>query len=107
MSMIDQRAVALLAAIVVVVVLPATAMAQSDPADAQYGSTLEQISQGGGGGGGVESASAGGEAAEQVGGGLPFTGLDVAALALVAVVLAGAGLVLHRHSRGRSGQAAG
>jgi hypothetical protein len=61
---------------------PVAAMAQA-PTDAQYRPSLQQIAGTGGG-----SASGGG--------GLPFTGLDVALLAAVAGGLLLAGLVLRR-----------
>ena len=73
-------------AVVAFALAPATALAQS-PVDAQYGSTLQQFSQGGGGGTDPGSAA----------GGLPFTGLDVVALAVVAAGLLVAGLMLRRH----------
>lgn len=74
--------------------VPATAFA-GDPADAQYDSNLQQLPQGGGGGsaGGLDPAAGGGESFV---GSLPFTGLDVALLAAVAVALVAAGLVLRR-----------
>lgn len=64
---------------------PAAAFAAGSPTDAQYDSTLQQFSQGSGGG----SASSGGS--------LPFTGLDVVALVVVAAGLLVAGLMLRRH----------
>jgi hypothetical protein len=73
----------------VLALAPAAASAASDPTDAQYGSTLSQISQGGGSAGG---GSADGSAV----GGLPFTGLDVALLAAVAAGLVLVGLMLRR-----------
>ena len=66
---------------------PATALA-AEPDGRQYGSTLQQFSQGGG-----VAATDPGSAA----GGLPFTGLDVVALAVVAAGLLVAGLMLRRH----------
>lgn len=72
-------------AVVAFALAPATALAES-PTDEQYGSTLQQFSQGGGG---TDPGSAAG--------GLPFTGLDVVALAVVAVGLLVAGLMLRRH----------
>ena len=74
-------------AMVAFALAPATALAQS-PTEAQYGSTLQQFSQGGGGSGTDPGSAAGG---------LPFTGLDVVALAVVAVGLLVAGLMLRRH----------
>ena len=119
MSTIDQRTgrlanrrfAVLVAAVLTLAMVPATAAAQSDPTADQYGDTLEQISQGGGGENtsapddspSTPPSGASDEGAEQVGGGLPFTGLDVAALAVVALALGGAGLLLHRRSREASG----
>jgi hypothetical protein len=62
--------------------LPASAAAQS-PTDSQYSSNLQFVAQGGSGGGGST-------------GDLPFTGLDVGLLALVAAGLVVAGLMLRR-----------
>jgi hypothetical protein len=62
--------------------VPASAAAQS-PADDQYSSNLQFVAQGGSGGSGS-------------GGDLPFTGLDVGLLALVATGLLVAGLMLRR-----------
>ena len=91
------------AAMAGLVLLPAAALAKGDPTGAQYNSTLEQISQGGPG-------DSGGGAPAQVseaGGGLPFTGLDVGVMLVVAVALGAAGLFLHRHSRRASEGSAG
>jgi hypothetical protein len=73
--------------LIVFALAPATAFA-SDPTEAQYGSSLSQISQGGTDPTGTASSSAAG--------GLPFTGLDVALLAAVAGGLLLAGFVLRR-----------
>jgi hypothetical protein len=79
------------------VLVPPTALA-ADPATHQYGSSLDQISQGGAGGvGGVGSAGAAGETGGgAVTSGLPFTGLDLVLLAAVAAALVVAGLLLRR-----------
>ena len=105
--------ISIVGVVVALGLLPAVAAAQSDPTEAQYGSTLDQISQGGGGGQ-PSSAGSGGDAShpssvpggvasstasDRVVGGLPFTGLDVGLLAAVAIALAGAGMVLYRRSR--------
>ena len=66
-----------------VLAVPASAAAQS-PTDAQYSSNLQFVASGGSGG----SGSSGGD--------LPFTGLDVGLLALVAGGLVVAGLMLRR-----------
>jgi hypothetical protein len=63
--------------------VPASAAAQS-PTDSQYSSNLQFVAEGGSGG----SGSPGGD--------LPFTGLDVGLLALVAGGLLVAGLMLRR-----------
>jgi hypothetical protein len=116
--------VRLLAAIVLTVAacfaVPALASAQTvDPTESQYGNTVQQVSQGGSacvdnssgsgssaGSGNIcspppsscaERAAAGsGEDCTPEAGGLPFTGLDVAALAGVAGFLLLAGLGLRR-----------
>ena len=95
-----------LAAIVLTVVaclaIPALAGAQTiDPTDSQYGNTVQQVSSGGsacadnnsGTGSAAGSASC---APPPEAGGLPFTGLDVAALGAVAAFLLLAGLGLRR-----------
>jgi len=73
--------------------VPATAFA-ADPATQQYNSSLEQLPTGGAGNDCPECVDGGG------GGGisesLPFTGLDVAVLAVVAAVMLAAGLALRR-----------
>jgi hypothetical protein len=114
----------LLAAIVLTVAacfaVPSLASAQTvDPTDSQYGNTVQQVSSGGSacvdsnsgsaagtGSGNIcspppssceERAAAGsGEDCTPEAGGLPFTGLDVAALAGVAGFLLLAGLGLRR-----------
>ena len=72
---------------------PASAFA-ADPSTAQYESNLTQLPQSGGG----DPAGGGGGGGGEGGlvGSLPFTGLDVAVLAAVAVVLVVAGMVLRR-----------
>jgi hypothetical protein len=66
-------------------------MAQS-PTNDQYAPENHQISAAGGGGGGS------GPPSSNTIGSLPFTGLDVAVLALAAVALVGAGFALRRLS---------
>ena len=81
------RRLKLISLIVVAFALaPAAAFAADSPTDAQYHSTLQQFSQGSSGGGSASSA-----------GSLPFTGLDVIALVVVAAGLLVAGLMLRRH----------
>jgi hypothetical protein len=77
-------------ALLALALAPATAGA-ADPTAHQYSSNLEQLSAGGAGGAGGSSAGS-----ESVGGGLPFTGLDLVALAAVAAALVVAGLLLRR-----------
>jgi hypothetical protein len=73
---------------------PAAASAQQvDPTTSQYRDSLTQVSAGGSG------PPAGGEASAETTSGLPFTGLDVGLLAVVAVGLLVAGFLLHRQSR--------
>ena len=107
----DRKLSVLLVALALALTLafvPGTASA-ADPANAQYNSSLQQLPTAGGGtscieSGSAGSASSGGSSEECVsdegGGGLvgslPFTGLDVAVLALVAAVLLAAGLILRR-----------
>lgn len=79
--------------------LPAAAMAQQvTPTDEQY----ENGVLGAGTGAGTSSGTATdpGSGSE-----LPFTGLDVAAIAVIGVGLVGAGLVVRRVSRTRGDQA--
>lgn len=78
-------------ALVGIALAPASALAATDPTEDQYSDTLQLVSQGGGSGG-----SAGG--VEDVGG-LPFTGLDVVALAAVGFAICLAGVLLHRRAR--------
>ncbi|MDX6582306.1 MAG: hypothetical protein QOI10_1490 [Solirubrobacterales bacterium] len=70
--------------------VPAAAMAADSPAQHQYGSSLQQLSQSGTGG------SVGGGSATGTVGSLPFTGFDVALLAAVAAGLVLAGFLLRR-----------
>ena len=69
--------------------VPATAFA-GDPSDSQYNSTLTQISAGGPHEPPAATATASSE------GSLPFTGLDVAAMAVVAGGLGLAGFAMRR-----------
>jgi hypothetical protein len=74
------------------VALPGAAAAQaSSPASAQYDTTNHQIAAGGGGG------PSGGN--DPVISGLPFTGVDLVLLGIVALSLGGAGIAIHRLSR--------
>jgi len=105
--------------------IPALASAQTiDPSADQYGNTLQQVSEGGSA---CENAAPGSAAAAECApppstcaeraaagsgedctpeaGGLPFTGLDVAALAAVAGFLLLAGIGLRRARFGERNQA--
>lgn len=70
--------------------------------DCQYENQVQQIASGlgggpgGGGGGPAQTASVTAPASASSGSSLPFTGLDVAALAVVALGLTGTGVVLRR-----------
>lgn len=87
--------------VIFALVLAAPAMAQ-DPTDAQYDDSVAQTNQAGGGGGdtkvtpGIPDAPKdGGAALEQdIVSGLPITGLDVIALAAVALSLTAMGFAL-------------
>jgi len=76
----------------------APGLAESDPTAAQYDDPLQQVTDSSGGGGGVdetpEPARSGLQ--KEVVGGLPFTGLDVIALAAVALALTSMGFALRR-----------
>ena len=73
--------------------LPAAASAQS-PTESQYSSNLDFVAQSSAGGGPGSSGAAGSAASDPSG--LPFTGLDVGLLAVVAGALLIAGLMLRR-----------
>jgi hypothetical protein len=94
--------VALLAAVVVLAVVPVAGAQTISPTDDQYESSLELISEGGRGPGQAGPGQAAGPSAQQPGGGLPFTGLDVAGLLAAAAALGGSGLVLRHLARRRS-----
>jgi hypothetical protein len=71
--------------------LPAAAQAASNPTSAQYRDTAAQVSADVGSGGPHQASRSGLQ--EEVGG-LPFTGLDLLALLLVATALVSAGFAL-------------
>ena len=79
-----------LVTVAALVVVPSAFAAGTSPSDAQYHSTLTQISAG------SSHPPATTVATGSTGGSLPFTGLDVAAMAVVAAGLGIAGLVLRR-----------
>jgi hypothetical protein len=83
-----RRAIVTLVTVVAVGAVPATAFA-GDPSDAQYNSTLTQITAGG-------PDEPGPTATASSEGSLPFTGLDLAAMAIVAGGLGVAGFAMRR-----------
>ena len=84
--------------VALLVALPGTAAAQaSSPTSAQYGPTNDQIAAGGGGGPSEPSDPSGGN--DPVIGGLPFTGVDLVLLGIVALILISAGIALQRGIR--------
>jgi hypothetical protein len=118
----------IVATIVACLALPALAGAQTiDPTDSQYGNVVQQVSSGGSAcqdnnGNGSASGSANsctpppsscaqraaagsGEDCTPEAGGLPFTGLDVAGMAAVAVFLLLAGIGLRRARFGERSEA--
>jgi hypothetical protein len=81
--------------VALLVALPGAAAAQaSSPTSAQYNTTNHQIA--GGGGGGPSEPSGGND---PVISGLPFTGVDLVLLGIVALALLSAGIALQRLSR--------
>jgi hypothetical protein len=81
--------------VALLVALPGAAAAQaSSPTSAQYDTTNHQIA--GGGGGGPAEPSGG---SDPVISGLPFTGVDLVLLGIVALALLSAGIALQRLSR--------
>jgi hypothetical protein len=79
-----------LALAMLAIAAPSAALAQgSDPSEAQYAPTSQQIAAGGGG----EDPGEGGQI-----GGLPLTGLDLGVLVIAATVLVGTGVALRRLS---------
>jgi hypothetical protein len=83
-----RRAIVALVTVAAVGAAPATAFA-GDPSDAQYNSTLTQITAGG-----PHEPKASATASTE--GSLPFTGLDLAAMAVVAGGLGVAGFAMRR-----------
>jgi len=74
----------------------APALAQSDPTSAQYENSIAQVDQSGGGGESAPPAASQPALQQDIVGGLPFTGLDVVALAAVALALTSVGFALRR-----------
>ncbi len=100
---------ATLVALVALLVLAAPAFAATDPTEAQYQDSVTQAVEGGGGDGSPQATAtaAGGGGTEKPAlqkdliGGLPFTGLDVVALAAVALALTAVGLGLRQFTEPR------
>jgi hypothetical protein len=95
------RLVASLLAVAGLLVAAPAAHAQAidgdDPTGAQYGSTLDLISSGGEAENAAPAPPTAPAAPTDAGvGALPFTGLDVALLVVVAVALAGSGVLIRR-----------
>ena len=92
--------VPVLLALAAMLLFAAPAMAQTgDPTSAQYKDEATQISEdvGDGGGGGTTSSQPPDSGLhKEVVGGLPFTGLDLIALAAVAIALTSMGFALRR-----------
>jgi hypothetical protein len=83
--------------VALLVALPGAAAAQaSSPTSAQYDTTNDQIAAGGGGGPSELSEPSGGD---PVISGLPFTGVDLVLLGIVALALLSAGIAIQRLSR--------
>lgn len=86
--------------VALLIALPGAAAQASSPSSAQYDTTNDQIAAGGGGGPSEPS-----EPSEPSGGndpvisGLPFTGVDLVLLGIVALALLSAGIALQRLSR--------
>jgi hypothetical protein len=81
--------------VALLVALPGAAAAQaSGPTSAQYDTTNDQIAAGGGGG---PAEPSGGN--DPVISGLPFTGVDLVLLGIVALALLSAGIAIQRLSR--------
>jgi hypothetical protein len=94
-----------LTALVAIIAMPMQAIAQdvnSDPTAAQYRAPALLVSNEGSGGGPPGGGPAGGSSVSGDSGTLPFTGLDVAALAAVALALTGTGFALRRLTDVRS-----
>jgi tetrahydromethanopterin S-methyltransferase subunit E len=99
---------ALLAVVAAVAIAPATALAQdalSNPSDSQYEpkSQVQGTSTNGSNGPGSSGTAAANTSTSASGlngnvGSLPFTGMDVIVLAVVAAALIGTGVALHRLS---------
>ena len=98
----SHRLIALVAVLAVVLVVPAVASAQGGPSGVEYNSADQLVvgaaqsgDNGGGNNGGGETSSLN----EPVVSSLPFTGVDVLAMTLAALVITGGGFALRRLSR--------
>src|SRR3954453_16256927 len=85
-----RRAIVTLVTVAALAIAPTAFAAGGNPSDAQYRSTLTEISAGGSNQPPAASATA------STGGSLPFTGFDVAAMAAVAAGLGVAGFAMRR-----------
>lgn len=91
------RATLMVAAVVAALALPATAAAQgSDATAAEYKATDKLVVGAAGGGGGGPEQPTGLET--RVVSSLPFTGFDLVAMGLAAIVITGTGFALRRLS---------
>jgi hypothetical protein len=91
------RIVALLVTLAALWLVGPVALAQAgNPTDAQYDNSVTKVSGEIGGGSATPPAAAPSGLRKQVVGGLPFTGLDVVALAVVSAALLSMGLGLRR-----------
>ncbi|HEX7059070.1 MAG TPA: hypothetical protein VF176_04395 [Solirubrobacterales bacterium] len=87
--------------------MPALGLAAgTDPVNAQYDNPVHQANAGGGAGNAAVNAAPPSAAPAQgsqggIGGGLPFTGFDLIALAAVALALTSIGFVLRRFTARR------
>ena len=97
----SHRFIALVAVLAVALVVPAVASAQGGPSGVEYNSAdqlvVDAAQSGGNGGnnGGGETSSLN----DPVVSSLPFTGVDVLAMTLAALVITGGGFALRRLSR--------
>jgi hypothetical protein len=90
------RAILIAAALASALVLPATASAQGGDATAAQYEAADELAVGAAGGGGNDPDSG---LDARVVSGLPFTGFDLLAMGLAAVVITGTGFALRRLSR--------
>jgi hypothetical protein len=86
---------------VVLLLVPALASAQAGPSQAEYDPSNEQVIEAAGSGGGSDSGGDSGDGglSDPVVSSLPFTGFDLLAMGLGAIVITGTGLALRRLTR--------